>query len=78
MVTEDFKDLQRWGFNVMRLGVMWPGVMPSENVMNTTYLETMSKLVTQMGEYGIYTIVDCHQGINLPNVSLRISISDDY
>jgi len=63
MVTEDFKDLQRWGFNVMRLGVMWPGVMPSENVMNTTYLETMSKLVTQMGEYGIYTIVDCHQDV---------------
>lgn len=27
--AEDIQNLTEWGFNVVRLGVMWPGVMPS-------------------------------------------------
>ena len=56
------KDLQSWGFNVIRLGVLWAGVSIAENQYNTTYLEVMNELVTTLGSYGIYTIVDCHQG----------------
>ena len=41
---------------------MWPGVSLSATQFNQTYLQTMYDLVTALGEGGIYTIVDCHQG----------------
>jgi len=63
LVQEDMKDLQSWGFNVIRLGVLWAGVSIAENQYNTTYLEVMNELVTTLGSYGIYTIVDCHQDL---------------
>lgn len=56
------QDLQSWGFNVIRLGVMWPGVSVAEGQYNQTYLNIMNNLITKLGSYGIYTIVDCHQG----------------
>ena len=62
LAEEDMKDLQEWGMNVIRLGVMWPGVSVAEGTYNYTYLETMNNLVSTLGSYGIYTIVDCHQG----------------
>lgn len=63
LVDKDMQDLQTWGFNVIRLGVMWPGVSISNGQFNTTYLQVMNNLVTQLGSYGIYTIVDCHQDL---------------
>eukprot|EP01132_Coremiostelium_polycephalum_P008414 gene8414-10332_t len=60
---EDIANLQSWGFNAIRLGVMWPGVEPSRDQINQTYLDTMSLLVNQLGNAGIYTIVDFHQDI---------------
>jgi endoglycosylceramidase len=58
------QNLQNWGFNAVRLGVMWPGVSPSKGVFNQTYLNTMNQIVSDLGKYGIYSIVDCHQGTN--------------
>jgi endoglycosylceramidase len=60
---KDMEDLQSWGFNVVRLGVMWPGVAPSNGTFNQTYLDAISSIITKLGKYGIYTIVDCHQDL---------------
>lgn len=60
---EDIADLQAWGFNVVRLGVMWPGVVPQQGLANATYLATMQQLVEDLGRAGIFTIVDCHQDL---------------
>jgi len=57
----DIANLSSWGFNVVRLGVMWPGVEPSPGVYNETYLKVMRQLVDNMHAQGIYTIVDFHQ-----------------
>ena len=60
----DLQNLSNWGFNVVRLGVMWPGVEPQENSFNLTYLTTIKELIIKMHEkYGIFTIVDVHQDL---------------
>jgi len=59
----DIANLKKWGFSVMRLGVMWPGVEYGPGQYNQTYLNEMVKLVNDLGDAGIYTIVDMHQDL---------------
>jgi aryl-phospho-beta-D-glucosidase BglC (GH1 family) len=35
---KDIDDLVKWGFNLVRLGVMWESVERSPGVFNLTYL----------------------------------------
>ena len=68
--NEDLTNLKNWGFNVIRLGVMWPGVQPiSSNIndVNYTYLEKIGNLIAKMyNSYDIYTIIDFHQDLLTP------------
>ncbi len=61
--AEDISNLGRWGFNAVRLGVMWHGVEPTEGQYNQTYLQVMRTLVDTLHAQGIYTIIDFHQDI---------------
>jgi hypothetical protein len=98
----DMQDLQRWGFNALRvrpplseffsivcaageleldracftqLGVMWPGVAPTNGTFNQTYIDVMSTLIKKLGSYGIYTIVgECEISTSSP-LSLSLSVS---
>jgi endoglycosylceramidase len=61
--SEDMANLQKWGMNHVRLGVMWEAV---ENVMgfyDQEYLSQVEKLINKLGEYGIYTMIDAHQDV---------------
>jgi len=60
---EDIANLKKWGFNAVRLGVMWPGVETAPGVYNSTYLEEITKLINDLGDAGIYTLVDMHQDL---------------
>lgn len=42
---KDMQFLKSWGMNTIRLGVMWPGVEPTEGKYNQTYLQAMNNLV---------------------------------
>jgi endoglycosylceramidase len=57
---KDLQDLQDWGQNFVRLGVMWEAVEREPGVYDYDYLAAIDALITQMGEYGIYTLVDMH------------------
>lgn len=60
----DAKNLKQWGFNVVRLGVMWPGVEPKERGnYNYTYLGQIEKIVNNLAAEDIYTVLDFHQDI---------------
>lgn len=59
---KDCDDLMSWGINMVRLGVMWPGVEPQLGQYNATYLQQMVQLVNWLGQRGIYTLIDFHQG----------------
>lgn len=64
--AEDAALLKSWGFNVVRLGVMWPAVTPSPGVVNTTYLSEVKKMMGVLAEAGVYTLVDLHQDVWSP------------
>jgi endoglycosylceramidase len=58
---DDAALLKKWGMNVIRLGVMWPGIEYTRGSYNQTYLNIMKKIVDVAAMYGIYTLVDMHQ-----------------
>ena len=49
----DIANLTTWGFNFVRLGVMWEAVETSLDVYNMTYLQEINDLINQLGEAGI-------------------------
>lgn len=82
---EDLQDLNNWGMQIMRLGVMWEAVEIAPGVYNQTYLAEINKLINSMGEKGIYTLVDAHQdaisrttcGEGMPNFYARYILQQD-
>ena len=63
LTTEDIENLKKWGMNFVRLGVMWEAVERQPGQYDFEYLQKIDKLITKMGEYGIYTLVDAHQDV---------------
>lgn len=49
--------------NFVRLGVMWEAVERTEGVFDDDYLDKVETLINQLGEAGIYTLVDMHQDV---------------
>eukprot|EP00058_Branchiostoma_floridae_P015168 XP_002600656.1 hypothetical protein BRAFLDRAFT_102437 [Branchiostoma floridae] len=54
-------ELQSWGFNSVRLGMMWAGTEPQEGRYNHTYISILRNITTELGRRGIYVILDMHQ-----------------
>lgn len=63
MTDLDIQNLYDWGFNFVRLGVMWEAVERSPGVYDAAYLDKVDALITKLGKKGIYTMVDAHQDI---------------
>jgi len=63
LVDKDMLDLRKWGFNVVQLGVMWPGVEPSRGQIDEGYLNNVSAMAVDLAKYGHYTLVDLHQDL---------------
>jgi len=63
LTDSDIDDLVKWGFNLVRLGVMWEAIETSEGVYNETYVKEVNDLINKLGEKGIYTLVDAHQDV---------------
>jgi len=53
-------NLAEWGFNIVRLGVMWEAVETSPGQYNETYISEINDLINALGDKGIYTLVDAH------------------
>ena len=56
----DIDDLANWGFNLVRLGIIWESVETAPGVFNETMLANVNKMVTALGEKGVYTLIDIH------------------
>ena len=59
--AHDAANLSSWGLNVVRLGVLWAGVMPQPGQVNQTYLDSALRIVRTLAEFGVYTLIDMHQ-----------------
>ena len=53
--------LRDHGFNSVRLGVIFAGVMPTEGVVDPAYLEHVDRVVQLLASRGIYVMFDFHQ-----------------
>lgn len=60
---EDIANLKKWGFNLVRLGVMWEAVEREPDVYDEEYLNKVENLINRLGDAGIYTLVDAHQDV---------------
>ena len=61
-VDADVDFLVSMGVNLIRLGVMWPGVFPeARGKVNLTYLEQVRDIVRMCARKGVYTLLDLHQ-----------------
>ena len=58
--AEDIANLVSWGFNFVRLGVMWEAVERTEGVYDEDYLDQIETMISSLGDAGIYTLVDMH------------------
>ena len=60
---QDIQNLKEWGFNFVRLGVMWEAVEREEDSFDDAYLDRVEALINRLGQNGITTLVDAHQDV---------------
>ena len=58
----DYRQMQRLGFNVIRLAITWSSLEPERGVIDRGYIDKIAKVVRRASEHGIYTIIDMHNG----------------
>lgn len=60
---EIFQQFKSWGFNCIRLGIIWDGLEPEPGKYNEEYLLEIDKRIDWAGENGIYVFLDMHQDL---------------
>jgi len=60
---EIFNKFRQWGFNVVRLGIIWDGLEPEPGKYNEEYLEEIDQQIEYAKENGIYVFLDMHQDL---------------
>ena len=63
LTDAEIDQLKKWGFNFVRLGVMWEAVESAPSHYNDTYLDAVEVLINKLGQRVIYTLVDAHQDV---------------
>ena len=60
---EIFKKFKQYGYNVVRLGIIWDGLEPEPGVFNEDYLKEIDKQIKYAEENGLYVFLDMHQDL---------------
>ncbi len=58
-----FEKFRNWGFNCIRLGVIWDGVEPEPGKYDETYLDKLEQQVNWATENNLYVLLDMHQDL---------------
>ncbi len=58
-----FTKFRNWGFNCIRLGVIWDGVEPEPGKYDEKYLDKLQKQVNWATQNGLYVMLDMHQDL---------------
>ncbi len=59
----DIERLATWGFDVVRLLVLWDGLEPAPGVYDTGYLDRVAERVGWCRDAGLHVILDMHQDL---------------
>jgi endoglycosylceramidase len=60
---ETFEQFKNWGFNCIRLGIIWDGLEPEPGEYNEDYLKKIDKRIQWATENDIYVFLDMHQDL---------------
>lgn len=60
---ETFGQFKTWGFNCIRLGIIWDGLEPEPGLYNEDYLKEIDKRIQWAAENDIYVFLDMHQDL---------------
>jgi endoglycosylceramidase len=58
-----YEQINKWGVNCLRLGIIWDGVEPQPGLYNEKYLDAMEQKVKWAAENNIYVFLDMHQDL---------------
>lgn len=58
-----FTRFRNWGFNCIRLGVIWDGVEPEPGKYDEKYLDKIQEQVNWATQNGLYVMLDMHQDL---------------
>lgn len=58
-----FASFRQWGFNCVRLGVIWDGLEPQPGVFNEKYLQGLSRRISWAQAHDLFVILDMHQDL---------------
>ncbi len=59
----DFGRFRSWGFNVVRLGIIWDGLEPEPGVYNEDYLKGIDEMISWAAKNDIHVFLDMHQDL---------------
>jgi len=59
----DLENLQKWGFNMIRLLSSWAAVEPIRGQYNYTYINVLKGIIQRCAKYGIHVLLDAHQDV---------------
>lgn len=58
----DYRQMETFGFNVIRLAVNWSKLEPERGHISNTYIDRIAKVVRKAADHGMYTVIDMHNG----------------
>lgn len=59
----DVRRIRSWGFNVVRLGIIWEGIAPERGSIDDDYLARLSDLTQLFVDHDIHVLIDMHQDL---------------
>jgi len=61
--AKEFEGFKKWGFNIIRLGVIWDGLEPEPGVYNEDYLKKIDAQIELAKANGLFVFLDMHQDL---------------
>jgi endoglycosylceramidase len=59
----EFSTFRSWGFNCLRLGVIWDGLEPEPGIFDETYLRKLDQQIAWAKQNSLYVFLDMHQDL---------------
>src|SRR6188472_4130553 len=63
LTRSDFRRMRSWGFNTIRLGVIWAGLEPRPGVVDQGYLNRLAAIVALAARERFWVLLDMHQDL---------------
>lgn len=63
ITAADVKRIRSWGFNVVRLGVLWTGIAPERDRIDSDYLDRLRDLTQMFVDHDIHVLIDMHRDL---------------